>query len=119
MPDQISFHANVTLLIIVSGSGGANSIWMQKNSVMIEIQVRHCIAVLSEMARAAGVKVFETGGTNWRRVSLNVSVLMNVIGQAFDFMKKNVPGDEFSVHSPARALHQARESGLSVLSPDF
>jgi hypothetical protein len=91
--DQIFFHANVTLLALVSGSGGANAIWMQRNSAMIEIQVRHCVAVLSEMARAAGVKVFEIGGTNWRRVTVNISVLMSVIIQAFEFMKRNEPGD--------------------------
>jgi hypothetical protein len=93
---QVLLHANTSLLIMVSGSGGANAIWMQRNSVMIEIQVRKCVAVLSEMARVAGVKVFETGSRRLdsTTVTVNVSVLAKLVAMARVFMKDNPPGDK-------------------------
>jgi hypothetical protein len=96
MAEQISFHANITMLIIASGSGGANTVWMKPNTVFIEIQHRGCVSALLDVARAVGAKVFETTSVegNWKFLTVDVDLMLAIIERGYQFMRSHSPGEK-------------------------
>jgi capsular polysaccharide biosynthesis protein len=93
MRQQIALFTNTTLYVIVSGSGGANTVWMARNTVFIEIQTRACVASLLAVAHAVGVKVFETRSAYRGFVSfrVNVEFMLSIIQRGYDFMRLHPP----------------------------
>jgi hypothetical protein len=90
MEEQIRFFANISLLLIVHGSAGANAAWMRRNSVMIEIHVKFCESSHIQVARAVGVKAFEMSYAQRfsREVTVDIGCVMTAVEQANQFIKE-------------------------------
>jgi hypothetical protein len=93
MRSQIGILSNVTMYLIVSGSGGSNTVWMARNTVFIEIQIWACVASLLDVARAVGIKVFETRtpSLNRRSFPANIDVMLAIVQRGYDFWGGHPP----------------------------
>jgi hypothetical protein len=89
--EQIRIHANATMMVFVSGSGGANAVWMRPKAVFIEIQVRDCVSSLMQVAKAVGLKVFETLSNQRNRVTIvvNITFMLGIIQRGHEWLQQN------------------------------
>jgi hypothetical protein len=93
MAEEISFFANVTLLLIVRGSIGANVVWMRPHTVLIEMHLRYCEHFYADVGRALGLKVFEVNlnQSSPHQISVNIGIIMAIIRQAREYQKVHPP----------------------------
>jgi hypothetical protein len=63
---------------------------MQPGSVYIEIQSRQCVQSVLDVARAIGLKVFETmsATTDWKSQKVDLELMMGIIERGYQFLKE-------------------------------
>jgi hypothetical protein len=93
MSDQVAFFANITMLIVVSGSTSANTMWMRCGAVLIQLHVRWYDPFFVDVARAVGLKVFETAAVTGNRKAFPVDIpfMIQLIARGCDFLRQNGP----------------------------
>jgi hypothetical protein len=92
LAQQVAFFANTRLAVMVSGSGGANTVWMKPNTVYIEIEAKNCVGALIDVARAVGVKVFMTGTYQKNWIIVDVPRMLSIIECGFEFLRVTPAG---------------------------
>jgi hypothetical protein len=60
LENQIAFYRKVKCILAVRGGILTNTVFMQPGAVLIEIQSLHCDPAFLNLARFAGLRIFET-----------------------------------------------------------